>query len=165
MFKLPKVHDMPGDFRDRHEQEVLVGTKTGVYTVSSMRRCSEDPRWSMQLLKENKGSPKETVPGSGSSQFVAYSKKRESDKHDAPVFDPRPNWENEMQARLFPILQKDIAQHGPTPNCPGCRAASKSRAKHSMACRARFEELFSRTDEGRERVRRAHDRWVHAVVA
>ena len=70
-----------------------------------------------------------------------------------------------MQARPFPIMQKDIAEHGPTPNCLGCRAASKSRAKHSLACRARFEEIIEGTEEGRERVRRAHDRWVHAVVA
>ena len=97
MFKLPKVPNMAGDFRDRHEQgiwlgytlrsgEYLIGCATGVYTVSSVNRRAEDQRWSSELLKKIVGTSKGPVPGSGSHRMVAYAKKRGQGHHPEPVF-------------------------------------------------------------------------------
>ena len=57
LFKLPKVPNMPGDFRDRFENGVWVGctirsgehlvaTEKGVFKVGSIIRKPEDKRWS-----------------------------------------------------------------------------------------------------------------------
>ena len=82
LFKLPKVPDMPGDFRDRFEigvwvgctirsGEHLVATTNGVFKVSSVVRRAEDKRWSHELISQVRGTPKEPVPGSGKSTLVA----------------------------------------------------------------------------------------------
>ena len=88
LFKLPKLPHMPGDFRDRFERGVWVGclarsgehliaTDKGVFTVSTLQRCSDDQRWSGDLIRNIKGNPREPVPGSGSGKLHAYSKKRQ----------------------------------------------------------------------------------------
>ena len=82
VFKLPKVPNMPGDFRDSFEigiwvgctirsGEHLIATEKGVFKVSSVVRRAEDKRWSHDLITQMKGTPKEPVPGSGKSNLVA----------------------------------------------------------------------------------------------
>ena len=134
LFKLPKVPEMPGDFRDRHEQgiflgstlrtgEYLVGCPSGVYTVSSCNRCSEDLRWSMEMMRQVRGTPREPTPGSGSHRLVAYAKKREQAPQKQPEFAPRADWTQEPEVRPFKITKVNIEEHGRTEGCPGCRAA------------------------------------------
>ena len=171
LFKLPKVPNMPGDFRDRFESgiwvgctirsgEHLVATEKGVYKVSSVVRRAEDKRWSPELIEKIRGTPKEPVPGSGKSNLVAYSKNKEnSDKERVEYV--RREIPDEPEVRPNYIFKKDIDKYGATEECPGCRALlnpnSKYRAKHTQECRDRIDGLLL-ADEGAARVMRAVNR-------
>ncbi len=178
LFKLPKVPNMPGDFADRFERGVwvgctirsgehLVGTDKGVFKVSSVIRRSEDERWSRELVNGMKGSPKEPVPGSGSSRVVAYSKHRDEEAKRQVEFAPRQIGE-EPEVRQIYIYKKDVEKIGATEGCPGCRAimtpGSKFRAKHTPECRRRMEEELSKTEEGKRRVERVNEKLTQAIV-
>ena len=178
MFKLPKVPNMPGDFQDRFESgiwlgctvrsgEHLIGTAKGVHKVSSVLRKAEDRRWSAEAIKNITGSPMEPVPGTGSSKITAFSKKRENTEPKTVVYAPAPERE-EPEIRVAYIYKKDVEKHGPTPGCPGCRAAlnpaGSFRAKHTPECRKRFEEEWKKTEEGKKRVERAEERMDRAVT-
>ena len=180
LFKLPKVQDMPGDFRDRFDQGVwlgctirsgehVVGTKNGVHTVSAVMRRAQDERWSAEAVQQIKGTPKEPVPGSGSGRMKAYSKIRDSAEGKAPEPSPRRSWEDEPEVRVWHIFKKDVIKFGQTPGCPGCRAlmssGSRYRAKHTNECRARIEEELKKSDEGQARVKRSDERINHAIGA
>ena len=100
LFKLPKVPHMPGDFRDRFEHGVwlgsttrsgehLVGTKHGVYKVSSVMRKAEDARWSKEMIAGITGTPQEPIPGSGSSKIISYAKEKDAGTEERPEFVPR----------------------------------------------------------------------------
>ncbi len=180
LFKLPKVSHMPGDFQDKFEAGVwlgctvrsgehLVATANGVYKVSSVIRGPEDRRWSSELLEKIRGTPREPVPGSGSTRPTAFAKRREDADEKPPEFRPRRTWDDEPEVRVSYIYKKDVEKFGQTEGCPGCRAlmtpGSRFRAKHTPECRARFEEELMRTEEGLKRVERAGERMTHALVA
>ena len=58
-------------------------------------------------------------------------------------------------------------EHGPTPRCPGCKAAvagGKYRAKHTDECRKRFEEILSQTEKGKKMFESATDRKLDAIT-
>ena len=179
LFKLPKVPNMPGDFRDRFENGVWVGctirsgehlvaTEKGVFKVSSVVRKPEDRRWSSEAIKSIKGSPKEPVPGSGSSRLIAYSKHRSDHEVRQPGYLPARSENEEPEVRANYIFKRDVEKHGATAGCPGCRALanpnSKFRAKHSPECRRRMEEALKQTEEGAKRVQRADERITNALV-
>ena len=178
LFKLPKVPNMPGDFADRFEigawvgctirsGEHLVATPDGVFKVASVMRKPEDARWSKELIMGMKGSPKEPIPGSGSTRIVAYSKHREDKEKTQPEFQPRQIGEDPEIRKTY-IYKSDIEKMGATEGCPGCRAlmtpGSKFRAKHTLECRKRVEEELNKTEEGRKRVDRASERMTQAIV-
>lgn len=178
LFKLPKVPNMPGDFRDRFEEGVwlgctirsgehIVGTEKGCFKVSGIVRKSEDRRWSAEAVAKIKGSPKEPVPGSGTSKMVAFSKHRDEPNVQKMEYMPVENKE-EPEVRVTYIFKKDIEKHGATEGCPGCRALmnphNKFRAKHTPECRQRLEEALRGTEEGAQRVKRAEDRMNSAVT-
>ena len=172
LFKLPKVPNMPGDFEDRFEVgiwlgclirtgEHLVGTGKGVHTVSQIVRCTEDKKWSSELIEGIKGTPKEPVPGSGTHKVRAYAKQKEDEEIKAPRFEPR-KADELPEVRVFHIYKRDVEEHGATPGCAGCRAitnpGNKYRARHTPECRARFEGLLQQTEEGARRIGRASER-------
>ncbi len=178
LFKLPKVPNMPGDFANRFELgiwvgctirsgEHLVATPKGVFKVASVHRRPEDARWSKEMISEIRGSPKEPVPGSGSTRIVAYSKHREDQERKQPDFQPR-QIEDEPEVRKTYIYKADIEKIGATQGCPGCRAlmtpGNKYRAKHTNECRQRVEEELNKTEEGKNRVERASERMTQAIV-
>ena len=66
-----------------------MATPDGVFKVASVMRKPEDARWSKELIMGMKGSPKEPIPGSGSTRIVAYSKHREDKEKTQPEFQPR----------------------------------------------------------------------------
>ena len=113
------------------------------------------------------GSPKEPVPGTNSSRVTAFArKKEEKDSVDKATFAPAPAVE--PAARPAYIYTKDVREHGPTENCRACevtmiRGQCRGYA-HTGECRKRFEELFRQSDGNAERVRRADDRVVEAIV-
>ncbi len=157
LFKIPKTQHKIGDFEDRWERGVwlgfimrsgehLVGTSRGVFRVSAVIRRPSDKRWSAQMLKEIGGSPADPVPGTPGRRIPAFAKKFQADGSERATFIPMV--EPEREVRVAYIYKSDVEEHGPTPRCPGCRAAmtgSKCRAKHTDECRRRFEEILAQT--------------------
>ena len=172
LFKLPKVPRMPGDFRDRFEEgiwvgctirsgEHLVATPRGVFKVSSVIRRAEEKRWSVDKVNGIAGTPREPIPGSGSSKLTAYAKHKDTGEDKAAEYMPR-RFTEEPEVRPNYIFKRDVEEHGPTEGCPGCRALlnpnSKYRAKHTQECRDRMEQAMTQSNEGASRVIRAHER-------
>ena len=149
LFKLPKVINMPGDFQDRFETgiwlgctirsgEHLVGTPKGVYKVSAVMRRSEDKRWSSEMIKSISGSPMEPVPGSGHSKIRAFSKVKDTDEQKETQYAPAPARE-EPEIRPTYNYREDVEEHGPTPGCPGCRAATNPSSSSELSTPQRVE--------------------------
>ena len=131
-----------------------------------MRRA-EDKRWSSDRIKELKGSPMEPVPGSGQSRVTAFAKTKERTVESEARY-VRPPEKEEPEVKMAYIYRSDVEKYGPTPGCPGCRAAKNPagsfRAKHTAECRKRFEDELSKTGEGKKRYERAEDRMNKVVT-
>ena len=117
------------------------------------------------MLQAISGSPKEPVPGVGSTRIPAFARKFELPKSaNEFVQVPMP----EVEVRAAYIYRGDLETHGATPGCPGCRALldnNRFRAKHTAECRIRLEELISQSEAGKARLERASSRMTHAIVA
>ncbi len=175
LFKIPKTQHRVGDFEDRWERGVwlgfimktgehLVGTARGVFRVSTVMRRASDKRWSAQLLRNIGGSPAEPVPGATGRRIPAFAKKFEAENAET-VFVPVK--ESEPEVRVAFIYKSDVDEHGPTPRCPGCKAAAaggKYRAKHTEECRKRFEEILMQTERGKRRFESATERKFDAIT-
>ena len=98
-----------------------MATEGGVYKVSIVVRKSEDKRWSAEAVSKIKGTPKEPVPGSGSSRVTAFARHREDPEARRVDYAPGPARE-EPEVRATYIFKKDLEAHGATEGCPGCRA-------------------------------------------
>ena len=64
------------------------------------------------------------------------------------------------ERRNFRITRNLVREHGGTEGCPGCRFVMGNALQghgrnpmHSLQCRGRFEDLMSRTEDGRRRLR------------
>ena len=84
-----------------------------------------DQRWSMEIVKAIKGSPKEPSPGSNHSKipvFVKYSDPAELkvDRRFAHHVDAKP------EPRQLYIYKKDVDEHGPTEGCRACASLGKN---------------------------------------
>ena len=101
LFKTPKTKQMPGDFEDRWETGVWVGfvmrsgehlvaTSRGVFRVSTVMRRTADKRWSAELLRNIKGSPKDPVPEAGIGRRIPAFAKKFEDNKDKVVYIPTP---------------------------------------------------------------------------
>ena len=147
--------------------EHLVSSESGVHKVCTVRRVDPSTRWSVELVKGIKGTPKEPVPGQISRRITAYAKKRPEADQPTPTATYVPQPEVETEVRALPIRKMDIETYGRTVGCTGCRQATNSstgRSKHTADCRKRFEEELSKDEIGAKRVRRADHRMVEAIV-
>ena len=103
--------------RDR-SGEVIVGTPDGCVKVRSIRRRPEGERWNREEWHGMRGVSWEVIPGHPDREL----KSRVILPKAVPVSGP------EMEAREQPvrrmnIQRKDIAKHGATAGCEGCKAA------------------------------------------
>ena len=91
LFKIPKTKFNPGKFEaqwdsgvyvgfDMRTMESLVGTPSGVFKVSDVRRKPLQERWSAERLAQMTGSPKQPVPGQAYHRIPAYAKTFASEK-------------------------------------------------------------------------------------
>ena len=155
MFKIPKTKLTPGKFEahwssgvymgfDMRTMESVLGTPSGVFKVSDVRRKPLQERWSADQLAQMSGSPKQTVPGQAYRRIPAYSKKFSSDRPEGEyVEQPTPSM---PITRNWKFYKRDIDEHGPTEGCPGCRAIIKglsTRAAHTPECRIRLQSLLT----------------------
>ena len=68
--------------------------------------------------------------------------------------------------RRFRITKGDIEQVGYSDGCMGCNAmrASKPAQRHSEYCRRRVQDDLKGTEEGRQRLEKAEERFTEALV-
>ena len=150
--------------QDRSD-EVVVGTRDGVFKARSVKRLDGVQRRDASLVQEMKGVPWQPIPieqgGSADMEvpaiFVAAAPvvKREEIPE---VMEPQ-----EPLRRSLYVRKADIEKFGMTPGCPGCTSLlTGGKVVHSAACRARIEEktresgdveMIRRVDEARARKR------------
>ena len=176
LFKLPRTNVTIGDFEDRFSEGVWVGltvrsgehviaTEHGTFRTGAIMRKSADARWSAEMIRNIRGSPKEPRPGSNSSKLPVFVKHDAGGPRVDRIFVPRAD---EMpEPRQMYIYKKDVEEHGPTPGCTACASIGKrGHARgyaHSGECRLRFDELVKETAQGRRRFEKAAERLNEAV--
>ena len=176
LFKLPRTNVTIGDFEDRFSEgtwvgltarsgEHLIANAHGVFRAGAILRKPADARWSAELLRSLRGSPKEPRPGSNSSHipvFVKYDADgARVDKRFAPRDAPQ------IGPRQMYIYKQDVDLHGPTKHCQACASLQRrGHARgyaHTGVCRLRFDELVRTTERGRRRQEKADERLNEAV--
>ena len=97
--------------------ENIIGTNDGVFRAGAIRRRSADQRWSADEVQSVVGTPAEPVPGRGRRMpaFVAPDGPRGPEPRCNPEQVP------DVSVRDFKIVKGDVAKHGPTSGCRGCR--------------------------------------------
>ena len=176
LFKMPRTRVTIGDFEDRFSEGTWVGLAVrsgehvvanahGTFRTGAIMRKPADARWSAELLRNIRGSPKEPRPGSNSSKIPVFVKYDADGPRADKRFEPRPA--AHADPRQMYIYKKDIEKHGPTGGCAACSSMEKrghSRGyAHSSECRLRFEELVKESESGRRRLDRADTRLNDAV--
>ena len=118
----------------RRSGESFIGVGSNIHKVVTIKRLYADERWCGRMLMEVQTSPGEALGASApiSVEVPAAEEPR-------PVA-PREEVQEVSPRRLY-INKADILVHGPTKNCPGCRATlhgAGGRA-HWESCRHRLE--------------------------
>jgi hypothetical protein len=177
-FRIPETKNLPGKFEPRWEDGIYLGfnirtgedlasTDRGVFRVSTVRRKPVDERWSKQLLDGIVGSPAIPIVGSAGRRMPAYAKKFNGNPEKIPTEYAEQPVPEPPTSRTWRILKQDIDTHGPSPQCPGCRATVRGSAHkmpHTKECRQRFEGILAGTEEGRRRMERADERLAHDIL-
>ena len=98
------------------------------------------------------GTPGQPVPGQSYNRSPAFTRKygqaqQVHAEYASHIAEP-------VTIRSWKIHKSDIATHGVTPGCPGCRAITigKQPQSHTMECRVRIEEAIADTAEGQIRL-------------
>ena len=177
-FRIPESKNLPGKFEPRWEDGIYVGfnigtgedlvsTDRGVFRVSTVRRKPVDERWSKQLLDGIVGSPAVPIVGIVSRRMPAYAKMFDNNPAKKPTEYAEQPMAEPPTSTTWSIMKKDIDTHGPSVQCPGCRAAvrgSTYKMQHTKECRLRFEGTLEGTEEGRKRMERADERLAHDIL-
>ena len=135
--------------------------------MSTARRKPVGERWSKQLLDGIVGTPAIPVAGAAGRLMPAYAKKSDGDAvRRTPEFVEQPEAEA-PQTRTWSIMKTDVTTQGPSPGCPGCRAAARGvsyKMQHTKECRLRFENILSETKKGRTRMERADEKQAREIL-
>ena len=121
--------------------EPLVAVADGVYRAGQVRRVNEEERWSQSALNNIKGCPHKPVPGYGHvpPTFVR-PELRGGDEIPPPARASFTEVEpKEQKTRPLYVRKEDIAAHGPTKGCRGCRTVIQNRPyskPHTDECKA-----------------------------
>ena len=136
--------------------ESLIATPMGVVTARTIRRLPEDERWDGEFIKRIKGTPWDPK-GAGPEHEIQVGQPAEAAEAagQAPAPDVPPDVPPEpvVQApRRFQIRKADIAAHGYTDGCQGCRAIRLQLPQqgHSEACAARLYPLMMESGDRRK---------------
>ncbi len=141
--------------------EYLVTTPEGIKRARTIRRMPSDSRWDADFMRRCKGTPwdyegKEEYGDMGGNADMPETAR---EQREDPKEEPR-HAADDRRVRRMKISLADVAKHGPTQGCAGCRAAvlKKRATPHSEACRERMLEAIGSTPEGAERIRVAEER-------
>ena len=119
--------------------EVSVGTDKGVFKARSIRRMSDDSKWSAEAISNIKGTPWKPCDFDDSDKIrVRMPEPADDINHD--------EWKgrgSDQEPRKMAIMKRDLEKYGYTPHCPGCYAAMHSKANraHTFECRSKIMKL------------------------
>ena len=135
--------------------EILCGTRDGVYGAASFKRLPDGERSDLGLFNSFTGTPWHPIPAEPSTEPAATGVL--ACPWPVPVADLPPHAPpTPIVPRAFTIRRKvELAQYGVTPGCPGCRAAmenSPHAVQHSTACRERIRAEMAKSVDGRLRL-------------
>ena len=136
-------------------REHFSGMDRGVFRVSMVRLKTADTQWSPDRVTSMSGTPGQPAPGQSYNRSPAFTKKYGQAQQAHAEY--APHIAEPVTIRSWKIYKSDIATHGVTPGCPGCRAITigKQPQSHTMECRVRIEEAIAETAEGKIRLTRA----------
>ena len=152
---------------DARSGENVVGTPKGVYRTGAMRRKPPDSQWSKEMLDNIVGTPETPVPGGADGRPPSYAQSDAPKKKDVvqPIY--APSQEPPLKVRGLYVQRKDVKEHGPTPQCIGCRALTTpgmGTRTHTNDCRQRFELLLAQSESGKARVDKVNEKMTEAIV-
>ena len=136
--------------------EYLIGTPTGIKTSRTIWRVPPSERWNIDLINKMRGKPWEWTPKENEEEGTkAQPKPAEA---GPPMPEGSDYKERNPRGQRVRITKADVRLYNPTIGCPGCAAvADKRKAEnHSESCRARFVEIFQKTEDGRKRLEEAN---------
>ena len=175
MFKIRKASQRIGKFEDRWEPgcwvgsavrtgEHLVATSRGAFRVSTVMRRPSGQCSSETIIQDITGSLEVPIPGMSGRCIPAHAKQYQQTQSEQAVHlhmqdpdgDPR-------KAKVHTI---DVDEHGPTEQCPGCRAPvnGKYRRFHTDKCRRRFKRNMLQAEKRRRRFEAATERRLNAAT-
>ena len=150
--------------QDRSD-EVVVGTRDGVYKARTVRRLDPVQRRDAALAREMRGLPWEPIPGEPSEggEIPAAMIRVVADPVVPAAELPRAMMVQEPVRRKLYVRRAEIEAYGETPGCQGCMdliLGTGRAVAHSADCRARIEAamLASGGAEARQRVEDARRR-------
>ena len=165
---------------DRSNEHIVICHGDGpAVRVRTIRRMTEASRWNYEEVDKVRAIPRKPDPrGSDADQRGDLPQNLPEDIHEGldPEIDFAPdgpgvvggadlrsariNPAGMRERRNFRITRKLVREHGSTEGCPGCRfvmgnaqQGHGSNPMHTPECRGRFEDLMSRTESGRRRLR------------
>ena len=141
----------------RSNNEVLIGTESGVVRAYAVKRLSADERWSAEAIKAMKGTPQQPDPKKP-GLIIPSSVRFEEKDDDEEVEDE--TVEREVIRRRIRLSKKTRSKYGYTEDCEGCRAqkAGLVPRNHSETCRSRVSEEMKKTEEGARKIRQESQR-------
>ena len=121
----------------------LIFEDRSAFSVSTIMRRPSHRRWSLTRIKAISGTLGQLVLGSNNLKLVAFVRK-------APEVETEKLPEADLKPGEVKVQGADIDTHCPSQKCPWCRAykGCKYRAKHTDACKRRFEALLAKSVKG-----------------
>jgi hypothetical protein len=150
--------------QDRSD-EVLVGTREGVFKARTLRRLDGVQRRDPDLVKSLRGVPWQPVPGEENAGEVGAAGQSPviyiaNEPVGEPAELPPPVAPRAFARRSLYVKKEDIEKYGSTAGCPGCIAIELGAraAAHGAECRARIEAAITADGDDKNRVSAAHAR-------
>ena len=137
--------------------EAIIGTSSGIVRAGTAKRQAIEDAWKSTSLLSN----------------TLWTIGRQSKRHELTVEDDEAKKvikvdESEVpnDPSRFWIIKEDIERVGYSDGCMGCNAMHESRPtqRHSEYCRRRVQEDLKDTEEGRQRLDKAEERFTEALV-
>ena len=136
--------------------EAIIGTTGGIVRAGMVKRRAIEEAWNAKVLLSLRDGP--------------WNLGRQSTRHELTVENDEEepltkvdDKEASADPRRFRILKQDIDRVGYSDGCVGCSAlrAGKAAQRHSEYCRRRVQEELKGTEEGRQRLEKAEERFIN----
>jgi len=133
--------------------EHIIGTPEGVVKAYTVRRRPEEERWSAEEVNAVRGTPGRPKPGRRDMRIPVRV------QETMETIPERTQGEAVRTRRVY-LKKKDFIKPGYTPGCEGCVRIrdNRERRAHTSACIERMKEELMKTEEGKERLRKAEER-------